>query len=303
MSRRPYATLAAAPTSKYVAMAPLPSLDKISDRATAPSPLTMTPFAPSAALAPHVRTFNIVEATRETVRSLLPDNTVTVAFRYSGSASLLGPGGAVPVPDRAVSGLRTKARRMRTSAGGGVVVAILNPGAAGRFFTRSPFELFESTEALEAWAPPDAARRTSKAMRRACSAAERIALFEDFLLGIARPWQPDPIVVRAMTAIAETAGAIRMSELARAVGSSQDALEKRFRRIVGATPKRYASVVRFRHAIAAVGPGRSLTEVSLAAGYADQSHFNRAFRHVTGEAPREFIGVGEYCSSPSRLPL
>lgn len=78
-------------------------------------------------------------------------------------------------------------------------------------------------------------------------------------------------------------------------GLSQDALEKRFRRVVGATPKQYASVVRLRRAVEAFGTGRSLTQISLDAGYCDQSHFIRHFRQVTGEAFRGFLATAEYC--------
>jgi AraC-like DNA-binding protein len=288
---------------ELVAMGGAFSLDKVSDRTpTAGSTLTMTPFAPSEALAPYVRTFCIVETTRETTRSLLPDTGMTIAFRYSGTASLLDAKDAEVLSNNAISGLRTRARRMCTSDAGGVVVAILNAGCAGRFFgSRSPYDLFGRTAALEEWSYPEVVARTSAAIIAAHSPTTRIAHFERFLTEISDPdWRTDSLAMRAIAAIEQSAGTIRIAALARALGSSQDALEKRFRRVVGASPKRYASIVRFRRAIDVANQGRSLTEVSLAAGYADQSHFIREFRHVTGEAPRRFITIGEYCSSSRR---
>jgi len=83
--------------------------------------------------------------------------------------------------------------------------------------------------------------------------------------------------------------------LARDLGVSQEVLEKRFRRRVGATPKQFASILRFRRAIAVHRPGRDLGSLALEAGYYDQAHFNRQFRFVTGSAPGALLTSEEYC--------
>jgi AraC-like DNA-binding protein len=81
----------------------------------------------------------------------------------------------------------------------------------------------------------------------------------------------------------------RIGELSREVGLSHDALEKRFRREVGCTPKHFASVTRLHAALRAHRPGQSLTQLALDAGYFDQPHFNRAFRALVGVAPGEYL--------------
>jgi transcriptional regulator GlxA family with amidase domain len=89
-------------------------------------------------------------------------------------------------------------------------------------------------------------------------------------------------------------GAISIRSLAAGLGLSQDRLEKRFRQVVGASPKRYCSILRLRYVLAG-SQTRSLVELALEAGYYDQSHFVREFRAVTGEPPRKFFGSIEYC--------
>jgi len=63
-----------------------------------------------------------------------------------------------------------------------------------------------------------------------------------------------------------------------------------FERETGLTPKRYCRVQRFRkllvHAVA--HPTLSWTELALAGGYSDQSHFNREFRAFAGITPSAY---------------
>jgi AraC-like DNA-binding protein len=96
-------------------------------------------------------------------------------------------------------------------------------------------------------------------------------------------------------AIRAAPGSIRIRALAARLGLSQDRLEKRVRRAVGASPKQLASILRLRRAVDAYRPGASLTRLSADAGYFDQSHFIREFRSVTGEAPQRFFGAGDHC--------
>ena len=99
----------------------------------------------------------------------------------------------------------------------------------------------------------------------------------------------------ALRAIGAAAGAIRVRTLAQDLGISQDALEKHFRRIVGATPKQFATIVRLRQAVEPSRQSPSLTALALDAGYYDQSHFIRDFRAITGDAPGHFFQHARFC--------
>lgn len=63
-----------------------------------------------------------------------------------------------------------------------------------------------------------------------------------------------------------------------------------FERETGLTPKRFCRVQRFRKLLAhaAARPALPWTELALAHGYSDQSHFNREFRAFTGITPGEY---------------
>jgi AraC-like DNA-binding protein len=100
---------------------------------------------------------------------------------------------------------------------------------------------------------------------------------------------PDPVARAAAAQIQERHGAVRMEELARGAGLSLSALERRFRKAVGATPRKFASVVRLRHVLRLRNGGGTLTEIAYQAGYSDQAHFIKDFRNFTGLAPQSFF--------------
>jgi AraC-like DNA-binding protein len=89
--------------------------------------------------------------------------------------------------------------------------------------------------------------------------------------------------------IYKSKGNIRITELAKQLHISQSPLEKRFRQAVGASPKKFASVVRLKNAIKEYSPQNSLTDLGYEAGFYDQAHFIKEFKSFTGETPEIFF--------------
>lgn len=259
--------------------------------------MRMTLVEPSPALAPFVRRFTVVETDEVATRVLLPEPGVVIGFRYAGHARLLEPDGAPTLPDFAVTGLRTSARRMSTSPGGGVVVAVFRETGAAPFFDEPLHELFDQVIGLDAFAPESELVCLGERLAAASDVRTRVLVVERFLLGRRRSRSPDRLVQRAVEALRAANGSRRVGELARELGIGVDRLEKRFRHAVGASPKQLGSLYRLLQAIELHRAGRNLTESALAAGYADQSHFNRGFRVAMGEPPRRFLETHEYCGS------
>jgi AraC-like DNA-binding protein len=187
------------------------------------------------------------------------------------------------------------ARRIRTSAGGGILLAKFHLAGAAQFFAEPLDELSGATQPLDLLLPPSELDRLVTRIAEAPSHPLRVAILEQLLIARLRNGPPDAIVTAAARAIESSRGAIRIRALARALAISQDPLEKRFRRQVGSTPKQLASLVRLRAAIAACRTGVPLARVAHQAGYYDQSHFIRDFRALTGEPPGRFLRSGDYC--------
>jgi AraC-like DNA-binding protein len=272
-------------------------LEKFRIRALLGSMIVKT-FAPGPELAPFVRVFEIVEtaADESLQRTVFPDVGLVAGFRYAGCATLMN--GKPPqqvLPNAAITGLRTRVREMHTSPNGGIVLTKFRAAGAAPFFETALHELFGRMTALDALIEPDLVARTSSQINAATTDEERIGIVQQFWLARLHSASPDPLVSGALRAICAAAGAIRVGPLALALGVSQDTLEKRFRRIVGATPRQFASIVRLRRAVDLSREQTTLTALAQDAGYYDQSHFIRDFRASTGDAPGRFFVNVTYC--------
>jgi AraC-like DNA-binding protein len=250
---------------------------------------------PSKELAPYVRHFSIVETTEEVTRLLVPDGAMTLGFRFGGSATLLENGREQVLPEASFATQRSLARRMRTAAGSGIVLAMFEPLGVRQFFEQPFHEVFGTTLALDELAAASDIARAREAVCEAHDHRSRVAVVERFLLARKRNVDPDAHVEAAVRAIASLRGNVRVVTIAKQLGIHIDALEKRFRRAVGASPKQLASIVRLRHAVDSHRAGMNLAELALDAGYCDQSHFIRQFRAATGVSPRDFFSSGAHC--------
>jgi AraC-like DNA-binding protein len=99
----------------------------------------------------------------------------------------------------------------------------------------------------------------------------------------------DPRVERAIRFFDQRfAERVTMDAAARVAGLSPDHFVGVFRSAVGCTPHQYLVQCRLRQArrlIASEGYRRSLTEIALAVGFADQPHLTRHFQRVFGQTP------------------
>jgi AraC family transcriptional regulator len=80
---------------------------------------------------------------------------------------------------------------------------------------------------------------------------------------------------------------VRLGELAGLAGVHEVYLVRAFRRRFGVTPGAYQRRLRVEEArrVLVQEPGLPLVDVALGAGFANQAHFGRVFRALTGESP------------------
>jgi AraC-like DNA-binding protein len=87
--------------------------------------------------------------------------------------------------------------------------------------------------------------------------------------------------------LADLAGATPLAEIARFCGLSAGHFARAFRRSTGLAPHAWLLNARVERAMVLLRqPGKSLSEIALACGFADQSHFGRVFTRLTGQSPR-----------------
>lgn len=123
----------------------------------------------------------------------------------------------------------------------------------------------------------------------ASGAPERHAIAQQLLAArLSEDHATPPEVAHALARLRATRGTARVEALAAEVGWSRRHLSARVREATGLPPKALARVFRVEHAARRVRAGEPLGDIAYAAGYADQSHFNRDFRELVGCTPTEF---------------
>jgi AraC-like DNA-binding protein len=93
--------------------------------------------------------------------------------------------------------------------------------------------------------------------------------------------------------IAATGGTVAIGDLRAAAGVSSTHLARRFRDLVGVTPKQLARTYRFTGTVFAINPAEPVDwgHLAGAAGYFDQAHFGHEFREFTGLTPTRYVEV------------
>jgi AraC-like DNA-binding protein len=96
--------------------------------------------------------------------------------------------------------------------------------------------------------------------------------------------------------------AVRLDEIATAVGLSKSYLIRSFTKAVGIPPYAYQRLIRLSHARRLLSAGEPASDIAQHLGFSDQSHFIRIFRRTTGMTPASFAGA-RIVPSSDRDPL
>jgi AraC-like DNA-binding protein len=188
----------------------------------------------------------------------------------------------VRVPASYVMGQRSRPLRVRATGRTGLVLASLQPWAALVVFGASLASAGDECVALEDLVGRQAAARLGERVGAATGPRERVAVVDAFLRATARDRAPDQVACEAAHRINRGWGGIRIAALSRDLGISRRQLERRFSLAVGASPKRFARIVRAQKALGLLRQGVGSLDVAFRCGYADQSHLLHELADVAG---------------------
>ena len=246
-------------------------------------------FFPSTALKAFIREFLIIETDVESESKTIPDTSMAMAFRYRGNIQKIQEEIKEALPASAIAGIGRSARYFSYSKQTANLLVIFKEGGFNLFAGKPAHELFGLHISTDNLFLSSEVAEILERLAEAKSNDDRIDIMEIFLLGKFYNAKPDHLIANAIRLIKQHHGMIRIRDLAASLHISQDPFEKRFRTVVGATPKQYASIIRLRKLIRNVPSLHSLTAASYEAGYFDQSHFIKDFRLFTGQAPKDFF--------------
>ncbi len=246
-------------------------------------------FHPCDALRAYVACFIISENEPALPYTVLPDTALVMGFQYKGQLALVSEHGARPLATAGITGLQQEHRRFLNSQFTGTVLVKFKPGGAASFFRLPLHELFGQSLSLDLLAPRSASIRVEEQLGEARSDTARIEVIEDFLLSCKVDQPEDKLAIAAVQLITQSGGAIRIAELAKQLYTSASPLEKRFRSRIGASPKKFAQIIRFQNLLASSGNVHSAAAKAYEGGYFDQAHFINDFRRFSGQTPQAFF--------------
>jgi AraC-like DNA-binding protein len=163
--------------------------------------------------------------------------------------------------------------------------ARLQPAAAAQLFGVDPVSL------VDTFLPLDLPGELIAALRAAGSWQDMVEPMDAWLCELAQGKAGSDTVTRAANRLREARGNASVQQLADEAGLSLRQFQRRFQALTGLNPKHYARICRIGQAVhrKELEPGASWTALALECGYADQSHFIRDFKALTGTLPREFL--------------
>ncbi|GAA0228625.1 helix-turn-helix domain-containing protein [Cryptosporangium japonicum] len=257
---------------EYVSRAPRPPLDGLIDdlyylEGVPPYPRLLLPAAPAPLLIVNLG-----------APFLIRGGTDDAAAEYADGCVVTTPTRAwecgYPAPTRSV-GVHVKPWGLAPFLPGPASDWCDRPATVGRIW--GPGAVADLRQRLTAAAGPD----------------EMLTVLEDELVRRLRAVDGLDLVRDVSSTIASTGGTVPISEIGLAARASSTYLAKRFRAVVGVTPKRLARSYRFTFTVLALDVAAPIDwgDVAARAGYFDQAHFVREFREFTGLTPTRYVEV------------
>ncbi|HRG88287.1 MAG TPA: helix-turn-helix domain-containing protein [Chitinophagales bacterium] len=246
-------------------------------------------YIPSEILRPFIKSFVITENDEESIYKVLPDTGLVIGFQYKGRLFQIRQGQENILNRAGISGLSDGCRIFKNSPNIGTVLVLFRETGASHFFRQPLHELFRESISLDNFMLRSELLFLEEQLLEAATDGQRITVVERFLIDRMTNTEPDKLVLAALALIHKSKGSIRIKELIEQLRTSQSPLEKRFRRAVGTSPKKFASIVRLKHVIEQHKNLNSLTELGYEAGFYDQAHFIKEFKAFTGDTPERFF--------------
>ena len=250
-------------------------------------------YTPGIRLQAFIKNFLIIESDHGVVNKILPDTAVVMAFRFRGQVQHSMNSGSGITPATCISGMRKTARLISYNPDTATLIVTFRSAGAAAFFKTPLHEFFEQSIPLDALVSRQQLDGISEQLSAAAGHPQRIRIIERWLLSARQTYEPDPRIQAAVQQL--SLQNIKIKDLSYRLNISQDALEKRFRQQVGATPKQFANIVRLRKLITQYTPTQTLTAQAYDAGYFDQAHFIKDFKAFTGQAPQDFFKSPAFC--------
>lgn len=245
-------------------------------------------FIPNQSLQPYIKYFAISENETAQEYKVFPVTSLVIGFQFKGKLASIKNNKENKLTSAGISGMADGYTIFKNSANIGTVLVYFTETGFTHFASHPANELFNLSTSLDDVFDKTSVTAVEEKLSTVDTDHQRIKIVERFLLSQLKDIKADKLIIEAVKLIYESKGAIRIKELNQKLFISQSPFEKRFRKIVGTTPKKFASIVRFNTVINQLNGIKSLTDICYENNFFDQAHFIKDFKQFTGETPENF---------------
>jgi AraC-like DNA-binding protein len=245
-------------------------------------------YLPTEQLKPYIKYFVVSENKLPGEYKVFPSSGLVIGFQYKGQLASLKDNQPEKLTSAGITGISDSYKIFQNSADIGTVLVYFTETGFANFDTHPVNELFNLSLSLDLVFDKRKVSEVEEKLASATTDLQRIKIVEQFLLSQLKDIQADKLVSEAVKLIYQHQGNIRVKELNERLFISQSPLEKRFRKVVGTTPKKFASIIRFNSILNGLNESKSLLEICYENNFFDQAHFSKDFKQFTGDTPEHF---------------
>lgn len=243
---------------------------------------------PTDKLKNYIKYYVVSENDLESEYKVFPSSGLVIGFQYKGQLAAIKDNSINKLTSAGITGISDSYKIFKNSAGIGTILVYFTETGFIHFTSNPANELFNLSLALDDIFEKSKVSEVEEKLRSAASDKQRIRIVEQFLLAQLKDIQADKLIIEAVKLIYQSNGTIRIKELNEKLFISQSPFEKRFRKVVGTTPKKFASIVRFHAVLDNLNNTKSLTAICYENNFFDQAHFIKHFKQFTGDTPENF---------------
>lgn len=243
---------------------------------------------PTERLKPYIKYFVVSENELESEYKVFPSSGLVIGFQYKGQLLTVKNESTDKLASAGITGISGSYKIFRNTAGIGTVLVFFTEVGFTHFTSLPTNELFNQSISLDYVFDKNTIAEIEERLATVTTDRQRIDVVEKFMLSQLKDIQADKLIVEAVKLIYQSKGTVRIKELNEKLFISQSPFEKRFRKIVGTTPKKFSSIIRFNSILDNLSEAKTLTEICYENNFFDQAHFIKDFKQFTGDTPENF---------------
>lgn len=243
---------------------------------------------PTHRLKPYIKYYVVSEGDVQREYKVFPTSGLVIGFQYSGQLATIINNTENKLTTAGITGISDHYKIFKNLTRTGTVLVYFTEIGFTQFASHPSNELFNLSISLDNIFDKNKVSEVEEKLALAKSDKQRIKTVEQFLLSQLKNNETDRLIVEAIKLIYQSKGTIRIKDLNDKLCISQSPFEKRFRKVVGTTPKKFASIVRFNFVLNKLEDAKSITEICYENNFFDQAHFIKNFKQFTGNTPEGF---------------